>query len=644
MRIRSSGNRFPIDRPAPRTGKLTVGAALFGCAILVQASQVGDGSLLDLSLDELASIEVTSVSKKPERLAAAAAAVYVITNEEIRRSGVTSLAEALRMAPNLQVARISAQNYAITARGFNSSTANKLLVLIDGRTVYTPLYSGVFWDAQDLLLEDIERIEVISGPGGTLWGTNAVNGVINVITRHARDSDGTFLSAAAGNDDRTLSMRHGAALGPDAYFRVYGKANRRDHSTTARGSALKDAWHNEFAGMRADWELDNGTLSVQAEASRARLDQLTLPREARVSGANLSLRWQRRSSSGNTLYLVAYVDRTERNFPGSYHQTLGIANIELQQALPKMGLHELVWGASYRQANDRMNNSATLAFLPVHLHQSWSSVFIQDDMQLAPAWRLTAGLRLERNDYTGLEVLPNLRLAWQPEAGQLVWGALSRAVRAPSRVDRDLYAPALPPYVLEGNSTFRSELATVLELGYRRQYQALSYSANLFHADFDHLRTLDRLPSGVFTVGNKLAGTNSGIEAWGTYQAQPGWRLSAGLTLLHDRLRMKPGANDPNGTASAGNDPAHTWRLRSAWDINPAAHLAVTLRRVGALPRPAVPSYFAVDFSLGWKVTRDAILSLSAQNLLGGRRPEFGALPNRSEFGPRALAQLTLKI
>jgi iron complex outermembrane receptor protein len=310
-----------------------------------------------------------------------------------------------------------------------------------------------------------------------------------------------------------------------------------------------------------------------------------------------------------------------------------------------MGPHELVWGASYRQANDRMDNSAALAFLPTHLHQSWSSVFIQDEIQLAPAWRVTGGLRLERNDYTGLEVLPNLRLAWQPEPGQLLWGALSRAVRAPSRVDRDLYAPAVPPYILSGNSTFRSELATVLEFGYRAQPSpSLAYSANLFHADFDHLRTLDRLPSGVFTVGNKLAGTNSGLEAWGSYQALPGWRLSAGLTLLRDRLRMKPGANDPNGTASAGNDPVHTWRIRSAWDISPATQLDVTLRRAGALPRPAVPSYYALDFSLGWKMARNALLSLSGQNLFGGRRPEFGALPNRSEFGPRAIAQLSLKL
>lgn len=624
--------------------RLIAAVALGLAAFPVHAIAPDSYQLASLSLEELATIRVTSVSKKAESLADAPASVYVITNEALRRSGAASLAAALRLAPNLQVAQISAQNYAITARGFNSTTANKLLVLIDGRTVYTPLYSGVFWDAQDLMLDDVDRIEVISGPGGTLWGTNAVNGVINVITRAAKDSQGSLIAATGGQREQDVALRYGGALGDNGHYRLYGKANARDNTSTERASAVHDGWSRAQTGFRVDWDGARDQFTAQGDLSRSHLDQANLPTEARVSGLNLMARWRGTLNDAASFNVTAYYDRTEREFPRSYHQTLDIVDVQLQHVLPKSGAHAPVWGASYRYSNDRMDNSTALAFLPSKLHQAWASLFIQDDIDLSDALRLTGGIRFERNDYTGLEVLPNVRLAWKPETDKLLWSSLSRAVRSPSRVDRDLFAPATAPFLLAGNTTFRSEIANVLELGYRAQpTMAVTYSATAFHSDYDYLRSVERLPSGEYTVGNQMAGSSSGFETWGTYQATNALRLSAGWTTLRERLHLKSGSMDPNGISGAGNDPSHTWQLRAGWDINVDVNLDVTLRKVGALPKPVVPSYYALDLRFGWKLRPNLDLTLVANNL-GGKHAEFGTFPNRSEIAPRALLMLVWRL
>lgn len=629
----SRGPRSPL--------RLLAGAFLALAMQSAYADRDNSIQLASLSLEELANIQITSVSKKVERLSDAAASVYVITNEALRRSGATSLPDALRLAPNLQVARISAQNYAISARGFNSSTANKLLVLIDGRTVYTPLYSGVFWDAQDIMLDDVDRIEVISGPGGTLWGTNAVNGVINVIMRAAKDTSKGLLAASISKAEPDAAFRYGGEINGNTQYRVYGRTNRRDHTSTERGSAVHDGWNNAHAGFRVDTEFNQDLVTAQGELMRANLDQLTLPGRADVSGLNVLTRWHRSVAGAASIDLAAYYDRTERNFPGSYHETLDIVDIQLEHALPKTGMHAPVWGASYRRSNDRMDNSKALAFLPAQLHQSWSSLFVQDDFQLGDSVHLMGGVRLERNDYTGLETLPNIRLSWKPDSAQLLWSSLSRAVRAPSRIDRDFFAPSTAPFVLAGNDNFRSELANVLEVGYRSQPSAeLSYSATLFYADYDYLRSLERLASGVYVIGNKMEGSNHGIEAWATYQATPNLRLSGGATAMRQNLHLKAGSNDASGTSGAGNDPRHTWQLRAAWDASAGISVDVTLRAVGALPRPAVPSYHALDLRFGWQLRPGLELSLVAKDLLAGKHPEFGTLPNRSEIGPRATLKL----
>jgi iron complex outermembrane receptor protein len=591
-------------------------------------------SLADLSLEELANLEVTSVSRRAERLSNAAASVFVITEEDIRRSGATSLPEVLRLAPNLQVARIDARQYAITARGFNGTAAsNKLLVLMDGRVLYTPLFSGVFWDAQDTFLQDIERIEVISGPGGTLWGTNAVNGVINVITRRASDTIGTIAIAGAGNSERGVAARHGTRLAGDGAFRVYGKYFDRDNTVRGSGDAASDEWHNGQAGFRADWGTAASGTTLQVDAYRARIDQAA-PGDVDVSGGNLLARWHRETAQGGRWQFQAYLDNTERDIPGTFAERLDTLDVELQHGFELATAHFLTWGLGNRRSRDHVTNSAVLAFLPADRSLRWTSLFAQDEIKLRERLHLTVGARLERNPFTGEEFLPSVRLAWKPRLANLAWAAVSRAVRAPSRIDREFFAPGQPPFTtIAGGADFRSEVSDVFEVGYRDQPSLrISYSATLFYSRHDHLRTLQAGPGGAFVIGNEMEGSTTGIEAWGSFQATPGWRLSAGATVLDQDLRLKSASADPSSIAVAGNDPDYQLSLRSIHDLGSRRQLDVRLRHVAALPDPEVPHYTALDLRYAWQLGRALELSVTGSNLLDKRHAEFGAPASRSEI------------
>lgn len=633
-----------------RLGLMSLALLILG---LGQAAAATAPNLADLSLEELVNIEVTSVSKRAERLTNAAASIFVITHDDIHRSGARSLSEALRLAPNLQVARVSASAYAISARGFNSSARNKLLVLIDGRSVYSPLFSGVFWDVQDVMLEDIERIEVISGPGGTLWGTNAVNGVINIITRSATNTQGEVLEAGAGNREYEGAVRHGGTFGTNGHYRVYGKYFDIDHTETTTGIPRDDAWHKGQIGFRTDWDDGRDQFSVQGNAYRGSEGQpapgtistgvpFTLG-TIKVSGANLTARWDHRLDGGSQLMLQAYYDRTERDVPPTFSELLDIVDLQFQHSLQPIGMHSLAWGAGYRYSQDRVTNSQYVAFLPARENQAWANVFAQDEISLRDDLRLTLGARFERNDYTGMEFLPSVRLAWKPAPAHLLWTAASRAVRAPSRLDHDTFVPGVPPYLLAGGPDVRSEIATVYEIGYRAQFAPqVSYSVTAFHASYDHLRSQEIDSSGTFLFyGNEMEGTTHGVEMWGTYQAMRTWRLSAGLTLLDMDLRRKPGSTDPFGPSVLGNDPAYQWNLRSSWDLTPTHALDILVRRIGELPNPHTPAYTAVDARLGWQATRNTELALSLQNLFDEAHTEYTQSGIQGEFGRSVFLQLT---
>ncbi len=610
-------------------------------------------ALADLSLEELANVQVTSVSGRAESLSGAAASIYVIRAEDIRRSGVTTLPEALRLAPNLQVARIDASQYAISARGFNNAIGNKLLVLIDGRTVYTPFYSGVFWDQQDVMLEDVERIEVISGPGATLWGANAVNGVINVITRSAAETQGGLLKLAGGNLDGVAAYRYGGKLGDDGHYRVYAKASQAQNTKTAGGAAVPDGRDFGQGGFRADWKAGRDGFTLQGDAyqgraeDRGNLPSLVGPVEVgriEVSGLNLLGRWTRSHDGGAHTRVQMYFDRTEHDDRLLYRPRSQIFDIEAQHGLPHGNGHRLLLGAGYRQSDDDIAPAILFTFAPQSRRLDWANVFVQEELQLSESLQATLGLKAESNDYSGIEYLPSVRLAWKLSERHLAWAALSRAVRAPARLDHDIrwllaLPNPLPPFtIIAGGDHFDSEVADVLEIGYRGQpARTLTWSATAFVNEWDRLRSGQPVPA---MVENRAEGRTYGFEAWGTWQATPAWRLSAGGTALRKHLRLEPGSADPDGTSDAGNDAEFQWSLRSSLSVTANQEFDLMLRRVGRLPDPAVPEYTALDLRYGWRVRRDLELSLAVRNAADPSHPEFGAAPGRSEIGRSVLATI----
>ena len=594
--------------------------------------------LADLSLEELGNVVVTSVSRRRERLAAAPASIYVITREDIRRAGVTSLPEALRLAPNLQVARADTNQYAISARGSNAVLANKLLVLIDGRVVYTPLFSGVFWEAQDTLLEDIDRIEVISGPGATLWGANAVNGVINVITRPAAATLGAVVGGGGGNLERGGFARYGAQLGNQTSFRVYGKVTDRDHSQLTDGRPIRDESELAQAGFRLDSGDVTRSYTLQGDVYRGEIDQARAARDIR--GANLLGRFSQSLANDSRLVVQAYYDHTFRDHPGTFRESLDIFDIYLQYGFAPLESHTVLAGGGYRHARDRVTNPAIQAFLPADKNLNWSHVFLQDEIALGHGIRATLGVKVEDNTYTGAEVLPNARIAWQPTDDRLLWAALSRAVRAPSRIDRDFFIPATAPFLLAGGPNFESEVANVAEIGYRASIgNRFTGSITGYWHDFDRIRSLEPRPGGLM-FENKIEGRTYGVEAWAEYRPIERWRLSAGFVRQRVKFEREPESRDTTGLVAAGNDPSGWWQLRSNYDLLENVELDVRARRISSLPNPYVPAYTAIDFRIGWRPWRQLEASLSIQNAFDPGHAEWGSAVNRAEFERAFFVQL----
>jgi iron complex outermembrane receptor protein len=605
--------------------------------------------LKKLSIEELLDLEVTSVSKYSERLADAPSSVYVITSDVIRRSGVTSLPEALRLAPNLQVARIDASQYAISARGFNNAVGNKLLVLIDGRTVYTPIFSGVFWDQQDVMLEDVERIEVISGPGATLWGANAVNGVINVISRQAADTQGALVSLRGGDTDLGATFRYGGTLGENAHFRVYAKGSQLQNTETASGAAVADGLDWGQAGFRADWQAGRDGFTLQGDAYTGRAEDRGAPDfgpigRIEASGMNLLTRWTRQFNDSD-LRLQAYVDHAEREDLNTFSPQADILDFEMQHSL-RRGNNRFVWGGGYRHGRDDVDPGTFLGlipsgFIPSSRELNWWNIFGQGDFALTESLTLTAGLKFEHNDYTGLEHLPSVRLAWKVSPHMMTWGAVSRAVRAPSRIDRELFLPTSPPFLIAGGPNFESEVADVYELGLRGQASSkVTYSATLFWHEWENLRSGSALP--VIVLENKIQGSVYGLEAWGTWEAARALRLSAGLMSLRKHLELEAGSTDPAGVTNPNlsNDPNYQWMLRASIDPAPDHQLDVMLRHVGELPHPEVPQYTAVDLRYGWRAGPNLELSVTLRNALDAEHAEFNPAPARSEISRDVYGQV----
>jgi len=604
----------------------------------ISSQGLSDGpDLARMSLEELSMVEVTSVSRRPQALADAAAAIFVISAEDIRRSGATSLPEVLRLAPNLNVQRVNSVDYAISARGFNGyETSNKLLVLVDGRSIYSTLSSGVFWDARDLMLEDIERIEVVSGPGGALYGSNAMNGVINIITRSASDTVGTLISAGVGTGDATLALRHGGRLGGSGAWRAYVAGSTRDDSYRLTGGDARDAAETLRGGVRLDWTAGVNTLTLQGDVfdNEVAINEDFSGTETRVSGRNVLGRWGR-PLAGGELQVQAYYDRFERVEPGSVEDS-DTWDLSAQQAFA-WGRHRLVFGAGYRSVQSRFVAPPGGAFLdPEELTLGLTNIFVQDQIALTDALTLTLGAKYEDNSFSGEEFLPNVRLGWKRPGGDLVWAAISRASRTPNRIERGL---TLPGFLVGGD--FGSETLTAYELGYRANpLPKASFSVSAFYNVYDDLRTTSLNPATFLPLSftNGGAGEAWGIEAWGSYDLTDRWRISAGLSTLEKDFSAPASALDISGLASVGDDPGYQVLLRSQSEITDALDLDVRLRAVDELA--TVDSYVEADVRLGWRVTDTLELSVTGQNLIEGRRVETGDPVRQRAFGRSVFAGL----
>ena len=595
-------------------------------------------ALKKLSLEELMDVEVTSVSKRPEKLSDTASAIQVITQKDIERSGATSLPEALRLAANLQVAQVDSRQWAISARGFNNTTANKLLVLIDGRAVYTPLYAGVFWDVQDTLLEDVDRIEVISGPGAALWGANAVNGVINITTKTARDTQGLLLLGGGGTELRGFTgLRYGGALATNLHYRVYGKFFDRDSTVLPSGRDATNDWLMGQGGFRVDWEAsEKSLLTLQADLYQGRIAQPGRD-DISVNGGNVLSRWSHTFSEDSDLKMQLYYDRTHRNIPGTFAENLDTYDADFQHRFLLAERHNIVWGLGYRLIEDDVWNTPGLAFLPARVSRQWFSAFGQDEIALVKdKLHLTLGTKIEHNDYTGFEFQPSGRLAWKLSAGQTLWGAISRAVRTPSRIDRELFAPANPPFLIAGGPDFVSEEVLAYELGYRVQpHRRISLSVAGFYNDYDNVRSLEQVnpPAAlpvVFANGQK--GESYGAELTADYRVTDWLQFHGGYTALKVQLRPKAGSTDRTFGSTESHDPNHQFFLRSSLQLPAHFEFDASFRYVTDIANQRVPAYGELDLRLAWKPTESLELSIVGQNLLHDHHPEFGALSSRQEI------------
>jgi iron complex outermembrane receptor protein len=597
--------------------------------------------LAELSLEELSELPVTSVSGRAESLRSAPASVFVISGEDIRRSAATSLPEALRLAPNLQVARVGAGQYAISARGFNNPIANKLLVLIDGRTIYSSLFSGVFWDAHELVLADIDRIEVISGPGGTLWGANAVNGIINVTTKSAAATRGVQATAIRSHAGGRESVRWGGPLGKTGNLRLYMLGSDRGASQRQDGSRQADASSLAQFGFRGDSEIAGGQLTLQGDIYRGG-DAATSSAAPEIHGSNLLARWESRFPGGSPYRIQVFHDLQARDDTQSFRNRARMFDLQFTHEPQLPPGQQLLWGGGYRVGQDDNEPTALVLFTPDERRLTWANVFAQHQLKV-DRWQLTTGLKAERNSYTGVEWLPSVRLAYEHDRQATTWAAASRAVRAPARIDRDFFFPGAPPFVIAGGDGFQSEVAHVLELGHRGQFgRDLSYSVTAFHQEYQGLRAGRGFP---FVVDNRIDGHARGLEAWGSWQPLEKARFMFGVSTLRKHLAFSDGSADTsNSIPNLGNDPRAQWQLRSQFDLPGRTELDLHLRRVGSLPTPHVPAYTALDARLGWQATPAVEISLVAQNLLDRRHAEFEPANVASWFGRRLFLKVVVQL
>lgn len=622
--------------------------------------------LEELSIEQLMNIQVTSVAKKEQSIAQSAAAIYVVTADDIRRSGLSSIPEVLRTVPGLDVAQINANQWAISARGFNDRFANKLLVLIDGRSVYNTTFAGTYWDSQDYVLEDIERIEIIRGPGGTVWGANAVNGVINIITKKSADTQGGLLTASAGDFEKgNIALRYGGKLNESSDFRIYANGFSKNSFDN------HDGWHAQQLGFRLDSNLSpSDSLSFNGHWREGKADSTILatsltPPSNIVSDttstnrdAHLMARWERRISSRSEMSLQAYYDSVNRS-ESILDQQVKTYDVEFQHRLPLGEYHDLTWGFGIREVQDHYRNSFTIGFTPSDRNNQIYSLFVQDEIALKHDLHLTFGSKLEHNGYTGFEVQPNARLIFAPNERQSYWAALSRAVQTPSRSysDMRINVAAVPGFKLPytptvisvlGNPGLDSQNVVAAELGYRNQMNAaFSVDLTAFYNRYRNLNTTEKgtpvfeplpLPAHLMiptlTQSLMMADTH-GIEVSANWRPRSDWRMSMGYAWMKMNAYLDPTSGDLGRPVSlAGSSPEQQLQLKSYFNLSDKLDVDTYLYFVDRLaavrsttPAPiSIPSYVRLDFRFGYRPSKATEISVALQNVLDSKHQEFSAV------------------
>ncbi len=603
---------------------------------------------------------VITAAKKEQNQSDTTAATFVITSEDVRRSGARTIPDLLRMVPGVHVARMDSNKWAITSRGFNGRFANKLLVMIDGRSVYTPEFSGVIWEVKDTLLEDIDRIEVIRGPGGTLWGANAVNGVINIITKEATKTQGSLITTGIGTEEQVFGgARYGGRVGENLSYRAYAKYFNRDNTETAGGTEGHDDWRMGRGGFRVDWDKgENDTITFQGDYYDGTAGQrVTVPdlsttslysridENIDLSGGNFLFRWNRTLNEESDFSLQFYYDRTERS-EFVIEEIRDTFDIDLHHRFHLPLNNEVLWGVKFRFTTDDIRGSDTLSISESSREDPFFSAFLQDEIILIPdKLYFTLGSKIEHNNYTGIEVQPSSRILYTPNAKNTVWGSISRAVRTPSRLEHTVRLakvsiapstlfPGSPATlgVIIGDNNFDSEVLTAFEIGYRTQpTNHLSLDAAAFYNLYYDLQTFENgTPASPdfsvpVSIRNKMNGSSYGIELAARWQALEWWNIKGSYSYMDLQLHTEGYSNDTITEDLFENDiPNHQFSVRSMMDLPGDLELDSWLRYVDSIPSVNVDSYITLDARLGWSPTEKIEISIVGRNLLEKRHREYG--------------------
>jgi len=616
------------------SASIVLGGFLWPLSAEAQPAQLAQNTntqndIRQMSIEDLANVEITSVSRRPEPLAKAPAAVFVISSEDVRRSGAINLPEALRMAPNLEVARMNGFGYTISARGFNSpESSNKLLVLVDGRSVYSPLASSVFWENVDVPLADVARIEVISGPGGTLYGANAVNGVINIVTKDSSDTQGALLDATAGTTDMKVMARYGFTPWDGGSLRLYGQVSHtNDTSPVSVLDTTRTAWVRNQGGFRLDQKFDGDSLTLQGDAFVNSTPAMALENSR---GYDVTGRWSHDLEGGSSLEIQTYLDENARILPGLAREQLDTFDLQAQHNTALWWNDTFIWGGEYRHSKEAFYSSAGIGFANPVTHLDIENLFAQDSFRLFDNLKVTTGIKIENSSFSNVDFMPDLRFSWQVADNHMLWASVSRAVRTPSKIDRELESPPL----LLAAPRFHSEKLTAYEAGYRGQpLSDLSLSVSLYYNLYDDLRTTFYTPVTVAPVQlrNGITGDNYGAEAWAKYAVTDWWRLSLGANWLQRTEHLKPGRRDLTFGQSLGQDPPYQAQLRSEMNLLGDWEFDSALRTIGHVKardattgntKVLVGAYAELDLRIGWHMTLVTDISLEGFNLLHQRHLE----------------------